>query len=167
METSPAGSDAMNKCKRLDSDSWKVTVYRSVEGGGTGQEFPDNLKQDIDSPGNKWYDCWSNETWIKGTFTEPRRVRKIVLQSANDTPDRDPYTIVFYKYNTDDKENNYLVKYDHVIFQERYLKKEFVVDSVEKVDAIVIVIEANKSYYENGNWGSGTQLAQVIFYYDE
>jgi hypothetical protein len=165
MESSPAGIGAINNCKRIESENWAVEVYRSVEGGGTGQEFTGNLKINVDGPGNKWYDCWSGPTWIKGSFKEPKRIRKIVLQSANDCPERDPYNILFYK--NDEKEENLLASYQHVTFKDRYLKKEFIVDSVEPVETIKIVFEENKSFHDSGNWGSGTQLAQVIFYYQE
>jgi hypothetical protein len=155
---SPAGTPVYENLKRLTD--WEVETYRSVNGGGTGQEFPNNLKQDWSSPGNKWYDSDSGETWIKGTFSEPIWVKKIVLQSANDMEGRDPYTVSFWA--DDDK---HLCKYDNIKYDSRYQKKEFMVDSEKPVSKINILIERNRSFAEKGHWGDGTQLAQVIFYY--
>jgi hypothetical protein len=154
----PAGTAMYENLKRLKD--WEVTTYRSVDGGGTGQEFPYNLKQDRDYPGNKWYDSCSGETWIKGSFFEPIWIKKIVLQSANDCEGRDPYSVSFW--SEDDK---YLCKFDNIMFKYRYEKKEFMVDSEGPVSNIKILIERNRSYVEKGHWGDGTQLAQVIFYY--
>ena len=68
MDSTQACSAMYQKFSKVDD--WEVLTYRSVNGGGTGQEFSVNLKYDIDAPGNKWYDCWSGETWIKGNFYE-------------------------------------------------------------------------------------------------
>jgi hypothetical protein len=156
---SPAGGAAYNKLKQLED--WHVETYRSVDGGGTGLEYPDNLKSNYDSYGNKWYDCCSGETWIKGTFDQPIWIKSITLQSANDCDGRDPYTVSFW----DEDDDKYLCKYDDIDFNQRYQKINFLVDSERPVRKIKILIERNKSLAKYGNWGDGTQLAQVIFYH--
>ena len=87
-------------------------------------------------------------------------IQKIILQSANDCPERDPYKVLFY-----DGENNLLATYDNIVFNKRYQKIEFLVDSKIPVSSILIKIVSNRSLAEKNHWGSGTQLAQVIFLY--
>lgn len=160
MDSSPAG---LATEKLIKINNWDVSAYRSVDGGGTGQEFTANLKIEGDSPGNKWYDCNSGETWIQADFWEPKQVQLIEIKSGNDCQERDPYCISLqYKYNRDDEFMTYNT-INQIIFPQRYQWKEFRVNFIEQVIAIRLLIHKNKSYNDSGSWGSGTQLCELVF----
>ena len=149
--------------KKITSEEWSVYSYRSVEGGGTGEEFTENLQKDGDSPGNKWYDCCSGETWIEAVFHEPQIIKLLQLKSANDCPDRDPYNITFEVKEKPDEKFTSLGNFT-VEFENRYEIKNFFVDTIEPVKIFRITINENRGKALNGSWNDGTQLAQVIFY---
>jgi hypothetical protein len=165
---SPAGAPFVkdiSELSRLNSDDWEVSAYRDVNGGGTGEEFVENLKKDGDSPGNKWYDCWSGETWIQADFKTPRRILFIQLKSANDCPERDPWKISFYiKTCKEDLDFTKIASYDNLFWKQRYQLLDFNFDTREEVEVLKILIESNRSYATQNHWGSGTQLAQIMLY---
>ncbi len=154
----------INELTKLEANDWDVSVFRSVDGGGTGEEFPDNLKIDGSSPGNKWYDYESGETWIEAQFINPTRIKFFQMKSANDCPNRDPYQISIQIRNSEEEEFQVVGNYDNIIFEERYQVKDFNIDTGKEVNFMRIVITKNLSFAEEGHWGDGTQLAQVIFY---
>lgn len=167
MDHSPAGCAFVknsNELTKLSEDEWEVNVYRSVDGGGTGLEYPVNLKKDGDSPGNKWYDYQSGETWIEGIFNEPTRIKFIQLKSANDCPERDPYKISFQMKQNEESDYKTLATFDHIIFKGRYQVLDFNIETWENVKSVRVVIHSNRSMAYEQHWGSGTQLAQMIFY---
>jgi hypothetical protein len=154
-----------NELTKLNFNDWEVKVYRTVIGGGTGEEYPDNLKRDGSSPGNKWYDNNSGETWIEAIFKEPTRIKFLQLKSANDCPNRDPYSFSISVSEVNDSSTyKTIASYDNLIFEERYQVIDFNVDTGVKVDKLKVTIHKNKSLIESGNWGDGTQLAQLILY---
>lgn len=170
-DKSPAACafQSLSDLTKLNFNDWEVKVFRTVNGGGTGEEYPDNLKKDGSSPGNKWYDCSSGETWIEAVFKEPTRIKFLQLKSANDCQNRDPYSISVSICDFDDtsgSSSSYktIANYDNLIFEERYQVKDFNVDTVEKVQRLRVTIHKNKSLIDKGHWGDGTQLAQLIMY---
>jgi hypothetical protein len=160
---SPAGLN-LDNLQELGHFDWSVTAYRSVEGGGTGIEFTDNLRIEHESPGNKWYDCCEGETWIEATFDKPRRIKFFQLKSANDCPERDPYSFSVQVRNNLDSEFITINKFNAIKFSDRFQCLDFKIDTVEPVTAFRITIHSNRSLAECDNWGSGTQLAQIRFY---
>jgi len=50
---------------QIHPDELTVDVKNCCQGGGTGEEFKENLLIPGDSAGNKWYDPNPSETWIK------------------------------------------------------------------------------------------------------
>ena len=101
----PTTNKNLNNLTKLGAEDYDLDVYRSVEGGGTGREYPSNLYEDQNADWCKWYDCQSEETWIELSFIEPTRIQFLQLKSANDCPERDPYEItITYQYNNG-KEN--------------------------------------------------------------
>jgi hypothetical protein len=163
-EKSPAAYNKKTDLVEVDSREWNVSAYRSVEGGGTGEEFTDNLKYSTESGGSKWYDCWSGETWIKAAFNQPTRVRFIQLKSANDCQERDPHTVTIeIKYNAND-EYRYMGEWANLCFSNRFQCLDIDLDTGDAITELKINITKNRSFAETGSWGSGTQLAQVKFY---
>ena len=149
---------------KIDPKFWTVSVFRSCEGGGTGQEFYTNLQKEGDSPGNKWYDPSSGSTWIQAEFKEPQLVRMIKLKSANDCPERDPYEImVEVKYGKDLDFHKYKQHFDDIIFDNRYDFQDFYLEP-EKYQTIRVHIIKNKSMKDYSHWGTGTQLAEFVLY---
>lgn len=165
-QKSPAGTPYENSLKelnRLSECDLKVSAFRDVRGGGTGEEFVENLTKDGDRPGNKWYDGSAGETWIQADFNTPTRIVFLQLKSANDCPERDPYHVTFY-VKKNKEEFKKIMTFDNLIWEKRYQLQDFNVDSLEEVDTFKIVIHKNRSFALKNNWESGTQLAQVIFY---
>jgi hypothetical protein len=72
------------------SESATVEAEYSVEGGGTGKEFPANLLSDGTEGWNKWYECSNDSSWIKIENNEYLEIRGLGFKSANDCPHRDP-----------------------------------------------------------------------------
>jgi hypothetical protein len=137
---------------------WTVEVRGTVSnGGGTGQEYPKCLYEDNETPGSKWLDTHSGETWVKATFQEPQPVYLILIKSANDCPTRDPYKIVIYG---DDKE---IGTWDNLEFEKRFETKSFFLDDIRPVKSLKLSIVKNKNFHSNGSWGDGTQIAQIKF----
>lgn len=166
-DKSPAGcffAKNLNELNQLSSDEWNVTAYRSVNGGGTGQEFTDNLKRSGDSPGNKWYDCWSGQTWIQAEFIPNARIKFMQLKSANDCPERDPYTITVDVKDEEGSEFKNIGKFTNIVWGKRYQLLDFNIDSGTEVKYLRITINENRSLIYDGHWGSGTQLAEVLFF---
>lgn len=149
--------------EKISTDLWTVSVLRSVEGGGTGQEFYTNLQVPGDGPGNKWYDCSYGTTWIQGDFKECQRVRMISLKSANDCPERDPYKIQIEAIKKDKNAFELVDEFDDIEFSNRYEFIDFMIPC-DYYKTIRINIVLNKSMKLNNNWGSGTQLAELVFY---
>lgn len=148
----------------IPTSEWSVSVYRSCEGGGTGQEFYTNLQVPGDSPGNKWYDYCSGETWIQADFKEPKNIRMLTLKSANDCPERDPAKIsVMVKYEKS-SEFEVIDVIDDIVFSTRYEVQEFHLCPDSKIKTIRLQINLNKSMKDSSNWGSGTQLSECNFY---
>jgi hypothetical protein len=160
MEPSPAG---LSVEKLVKIEDWTVSAYRSVNGGGTGEEFTENLKKEGNTPGNKWYDCSSGETWIQADFKEPHKVILVELRSANDCPERDPYEISFFVKYTQKDELELYEKFT-LKWEERYQIKKFKLYLKDSLTCFKIIIHKNRSLVDEGNWGSGTQLCEVIFY---
>lgn len=138
---------------------WTVQVRGSIaNGGGTGQEYPKCLYEDKETAGSKWLDTFSGETWVKAEFNEPQPVYLIMIKSANDCPNRDPYKIVLYG---DDKE---IGVWDEIKFEKRFETKEFFLDNIIDIKTLKLAIVKNKNFADNNSFGDGTQLAQVKFY---
>jgi hypothetical protein len=147
---------------KMKPEDWDVSVFRSVQGGGTGEEFPENLKKDGESPGNKWYDCCVGPTWIQANFKKPVRIKFLQLKSANDCQRRDPYDITISVLKPGETEFTEIFEF-MIIFEERYQVLDLHVDTVEEVSTLRIAINRNYSA-KIGEEDDGTQLAQVIFY---
>ena len=147
---------------KMQPQEWDVSVFRSVEGGGTGEEFAENLKKDGDSPGNKWYDCYPGETWIEANFKKPVRIKFLQLKSANDCPRRDPYDITISVKKPGQSNLTQIFEF-MIVFDERHQILDLHVDTVDEVSTLRI--EINRNYSSAiGEDDDGTQLAQVIFY---
>jgi len=71
----------------------EVTAQFSVNGGGTGGEFPINLLKQGKESWNKWYQTNSNTSWVKIAIDAPINVRGFGFVSANDMPQRDPDSV--------------------------------------------------------------------------
>lgn len=149
--------------KMIDPSLWTVSVYRSVEGGGTGQEFYTNLQKPGDGPGNKWYDCQSGETWIQADFKKPQPIKMIGLKSANDCPERDPAHIIIQAKNENDKEWKNIEEIDDLEFSSRYEQQDIFIFPDYYI-SIRILIKKNKSFQKYNHWGTGTQLAEFILF---
>jgi hypothetical protein len=81
-----------------------VTATHSVNGGGTGNEFPRNLLLEGTEPWNKWYEHTSNHADVYIDFTEAITFSGFGYRMANDVPNRDPSVITaFYWDASNDK----------------------------------------------------------------
>jgi hypothetical protein len=141
----------------------KVEVSSTVDGGGTGKEHPINLLIPGNDPGNKWYTGNGGEQWIRVILPEPKAIKLYGLKSANDVEDRDPSSWealgktvggeweVFHQVSG--------VKFDH-----RYQFKYFAVSPKSEYTQVQFNIKKNLSVEKGGNWGSGTQLAEVSLF---
>lgn len=68
-----------------------LSAMGDVRGGGTGEEFLDNLKNSSDAPGDKWFHPDATSSWVQASISGPQvRISAYGLCSANDCPDRDP-----------------------------------------------------------------------------
>lgn len=144
----------------------EVKAKSSIEGGETGEEFTGNLLVPGDSPGNKWYDPYNHATWIELNLTSPREVAMFGLKSANDCPERDPSFFSFYGI-TETGQKYLLYSASEVEFEERYQWKMFIFNNISEVRAFstyFLDIGKNKNFDQEGNWGSGTQLAEICLY---
>lgn len=170
MESPAAACGKVNvqNLEKINGDDWKVTVSASIEnGGGTGQEYPDNLKYWENSAGHKWLDNKSREkTWIEAEFLEPTQIAFLQLKSANDCPGRDPYEIKIEIKEDIEGDYELIGHFDNIKFYSRYEVRDFNINSNKKIKFLKINILRNKSFAENNTWNNeiGTQLGQVIFY---
>jgi len=141
----------------------QVKTKASCEGGGTGQEFTKNLLIPGDGPGNKWYDPYSHGTWIQVSLKSPRVVSMYGLKSANDCPERDPHYFSFY--GVKDNGEKVLLDTAHAVeFEERYMLKFFSIGNTQAFKTYLLDITGNLSLGQNDNWGSGTQLAEMLLF---
>merc|ERR1711904_503040 len=78
------------KMHHLKNTGAVVTAQYSVNGGGTGREFPHCLIDHEHGYTLKWYETNSSQSWVRIKPAQPINVRAIGFKSANDMPHRDP-----------------------------------------------------------------------------
>lgn len=148
---------------KLSPEEWDVSVYRSCEGGGTGREFYTNLKLEGNEEWNKWYDPSYGETWIIAKFKSPLRIKMVGLKSANDCPERDPYDVnILVKYENSDS-FTLIEELKDLEFEERHQLQDFNIFTEGKITELQVLIKINKAF-KNGQYGSGTQLNELVLY---
>ena len=74
----------------LEGTGSKVNAQFTVNGGGTGKEFPINLLSHGEEAWNKWYENQVSKCWVEIKFHESIKFSAIGFKSANDCPHRDP-----------------------------------------------------------------------------
>jgi hypothetical protein len=149
---------------KLAESEWEVSSFRSVEGGGTGQEFTSNLKSDGQEDWNKWYDAESGETWIQATFQNAVTIKAFELKSANDCPGRDPYEISVSVRRPGSENYEQLFNQSSIFFDTRFETKLFLLSTESEVSAFRVTINRNLAEATKNFDESGTQLAQLILY---
>ena len=85
---------SVDQIKRVElSATSSVVASHSVNGGGTGKEFPPNILKSGEEPWNKWYESTSNTATITIKNTAGITFSGFGFKSANDVPNRDPDTV--------------------------------------------------------------------------
>ena len=74
----------------FDPSTATVSASHSVQGGGTGREFPPNILNHGSEAWNKWYQASSSTASITVDFKAAHQFRGIGFRAANDCPHRDP-----------------------------------------------------------------------------
>jgi len=79
-----------------------VTAQYSVNGGGTGGEFPRNILNQGEEAWNKWYQVNGLKSYVMVDFKSKQglRLNGIGFKSANDCPFRDPDTASVFIFDT-------------------------------------------------------------------
>lgn len=156
-------SPASQMPRKLNTNLWTVSAEGSVNGGGTGLEFVENLQKEGTDYGNKWYDARTCSTWIQADLKEPKIIKMFELMSANDCPERDPYDInvvVTYENGKEDK----IFEENGLNFESRFEKQQFYINCDQKIVKFRVNISKNKSLNDLGHWGTGTQLNEFVLY---
>lgn len=147
----------------MDPSRLSVTVSSSVNGGGTGKEYPKNLLNPGNADWNKWYTTNGGEQWIKVDLKEPKLIKMYGVKSANDCDWRDPYSWkALGKTLSGDWEVFHEVK--GIKFNRRYEFKYFAVNPEREYTEIQIKFDKNRSIVEKGHWNDGLQLAEVSLF---
>ena len=82
-------------CTELDITGFSVIAqYTVANGGGSGNEYPQNLVKSGTEEWNKWYEASSSRSWVVlHSHVGSVRVNQISFRSANDSPARDPGSV--------------------------------------------------------------------------
>ena len=160
------GANTMNlkaSFAEIDPSKLSVTVSSTVQGGGTGQEWPKNLLIPGNSGGNKWYTTNGGEQWIKVDLKGSKALKMYGLKSANDSEGRDPYS---WKASGKTASGNWEVFHEvkEIKFNNRYEFRYFTVNPQNEYSEVQITFDRNRSTVEKGSWGDGLQLCEVSFF---
>ena len=137
-----------------------ISAQHSVEGGGTGREFPRNLLSPGEEPWNKWYQAQAKNSWVAIELPSATEVVGFGFKSATDCPWRDPEEVTVSILSL-----GQAGKFDFIELGTIGLDFESKRSHTIALTGVRVFSSAFRFEFRNFRGGREMQLAQIIFYH--